>query len=104
MPIYEYRCTKCRHLVEVIQKIGDRPLRKCRKCSGKLEKLVSVASFHLKGGGWYSEGYSKGGGKKGGGTKGDSESESKSESKSDSKSKSGSGETKGNGKKSASAV
>ena len=52
MPIYEYRCTKCRHLVEVIQKIGDRPLRKCRKCSGKLEKLVSVASFHLKGGGW----------------------------------------------------
>jgi putative FmdB family regulatory protein len=92
MPIYEYRCTKCRHHVEVIQKIGDRPLRKCSECSGKLEKLVSVASFHLKGGGWYSEGYSKGGAKKGKNTEGDA------------KSKSGSGETKGNGKKSASAV
>jgi putative FmdB family regulatory protein len=64
VPIYEYRCTKCGHLIEIIQKLSDRPLRKCTECSGRLEKLVSRASFQLKGGGWYSEGYSSGGGKK----------------------------------------
>ena len=64
MPIYEYRCTKCGHLIEIIQKLSDRPLRKCPECSGRLEKLVSRASFQLKGGGWYSEGYSSSGGKK----------------------------------------
>ena len=64
MPIYEYRCTKCGHLIEIIQKLSDRPLRKCSECSGRLEKLVSRASFQLKGGGWYSEGYTSGGGKK----------------------------------------
>jgi putative FmdB family regulatory protein len=64
MPIYEYRCTKCGHLIEIIQKLSDRPLRKCSECSGRLEKLVSRASFQLKGGGWYSEGYSSDGGKK----------------------------------------
>ena len=61
MPIYEYRCTKCGHLIEIIQKLSDRPLRKCTECSGRLEKLVSRASFQLKGGGWYSEGYTSGG-------------------------------------------
>jgi putative FmdB family regulatory protein len=64
VPIYEYRCTKCGQLIEIIQKLSDRPLRKCSECSGRLEKLVSRASFQLKGGGWYSEGYSSSGGKK----------------------------------------
>jgi putative FmdB family regulatory protein len=64
VPIYEYRCTKCGHLIEIIQKLSDRPLRKCPACSGRLEKLVSRASFQLKGGGWYAEGYTTSGGKK----------------------------------------
>jgi len=64
VPIYEYRCTKCGQLIEIIQKLSDRPLRKCPECSGRLEKLVSRASFQLKGGGWYSEGYSSTGSKK----------------------------------------
>jgi putative FmdB family regulatory protein len=60
MPIYEYRCRNCGEITEVMQKIGDGPLRKCRSCSGRLEKLVSRTSFLLKGGGWYAEGYHKG--------------------------------------------
>lgn len=64
MPIYEYRCTGCEKTFEIMQKVGDGQLRKCRECSGKLEKLVSRTSFLLKGGGWYSEGYSKGSGSK----------------------------------------
>ena len=60
MPIYEYRCCKCGRTIEAMQKMSDRPLRKCLKCSGKLEKLISRSSFSLKGGGWCSEGYNKG--------------------------------------------
>ena len=59
MPIYEYRCAGCEKTFEFMQKVAEGPLRKCRECSGKLEKLVSRTSFLLKGGGWYSEGYSK---------------------------------------------
>ena len=87
MPIYEYRCTKCGHLIEIIQKLSDRPLRKCSECSGRLEKLVSRASFQLKGGGWYAEGYSSGGGKKG---QGKTESSSKDKKKGSSSSNSSS--------------
>jgi putative FmdB family regulatory protein len=59
MPIYEYRCTACGHQLEVMQKMSERPLRKCSKCGGRLEKLISRAAFQLRGGGWYSEGYAK---------------------------------------------
>lgn len=59
MPIYEYRCRSCGRIIEVMQRMNDRPMRKCGHCSGKLEKLISRSSFTLKGGGWSSEGYSK---------------------------------------------
>lgn len=59
MPIYEYRCERCGHTVEILQKVGARSRRKCEKCSGRLKKLISRTSFLLKGGGWYTEGYSK---------------------------------------------
>ena len=61
MPIYEYRCTSCGHTLEVIQKINDKPLKKCTECSGELEKLISRSAFQLRGGGWYNEGYGGGG-------------------------------------------
>jgi putative FmdB family regulatory protein len=57
MPIYEYECTDCGNLIEVIQKIGARAPGRCEKCTGKLKKKISRASFQLKGGGWYSDGY-----------------------------------------------
>lgn len=57
MPIYEYECSKCGRIDEVIQKFSDRPLKKCKHCSGKLHKLVSHSSFHLKGTGWYVTDY-----------------------------------------------
>ena len=59
MPIYEYRCLACGKQFEAIQKVSDRPLRKCPTCAGKLEKLISRSSFQLKGGGWYASGYAK---------------------------------------------
>lgn len=57
MPIYEYECTKCGNHQEAMQKISDKPLTKCGQCSGKLVKLISQSSFHLKGTGWYVTDY-----------------------------------------------
>jgi len=57
MPIYEYECTKCGRVAEALQKFSDKPLKKCRHCSGKLNKLVSQSSFQLKGTGWYVTDY-----------------------------------------------
>jgi putative FmdB family regulatory protein len=58
MPIYEYECTRCGSQQEVIQKFSDKPIVKCSRCSGKLQKLISQSSFHLKGSGWYVTDYS----------------------------------------------
>ena len=57
MPIYEYECTQCGRVEEVMQHFSDKPLKTCRKCSGKLHKLISRSSFHLKGNGWYVTDY-----------------------------------------------
>lgn len=57
MPIYEYECARCGRIEEVFQKFSDKPLTRCKKCSGKLHKLISQSSFHLKGSGWYATDY-----------------------------------------------
>jgi putative FmdB family regulatory protein len=57
MPLYEYECSKCGRIDEVLQKFSDKPLAKCKQCSGKLHKLISHSSFHLKGTGWYITDY-----------------------------------------------
>jgi putative FmdB family regulatory protein len=54
MPFYEYECANCKFYTEVMQKITDRPLKKCPSCGrNTLRKLVSAPNFRLKGGGWY---------------------------------------------------
>lgn len=58
MPIYEYACEKCGSHIEVIQKFGDEAPKRCRRCRGKLKKLVSRSGFQLKGSGWYKTDYS----------------------------------------------
>ena len=58
MPIYGYVCEKCGSQMEVMQRFSDAPLKRCRKCRGKLGKVVSRTSFKLKGSGWYATDYS----------------------------------------------
>jgi putative FmdB family regulatory protein len=58
MPIYEYECRKCKAHIEVFQKVSDKPLGKCRKCGGRLEKLLSAPAIQFKGSGWYVTDYS----------------------------------------------
>jgi putative FmdB family regulatory protein len=57
MPIYEYQCGQCGKIQEAIQKFSDKPLTQCQYCSGKLTKLISHSTFHLKGTGWYVTDY-----------------------------------------------
>ena len=54
MPIYEYRCDACGHMLDVLQKISDDPLKECPECrKAALRRLVSAPTFRLKGAGWY---------------------------------------------------
>jgi putative FmdB family regulatory protein len=57
MPIYEYECTKCGHQTEVWQRITNQGVTKCEHCKGKMRRLISQSSFHLKGTGWYVTDY-----------------------------------------------
>ena len=58
MPIYEYECRKCKAHIEVFQRVSDKPPSKCRKCGGRLEKLLSAPAIQFKGSGWYVTDYS----------------------------------------------
>ena len=53
MPIYEYQCTKCREVCEVLQKAKDKPPEKCSKCGGPVVKITSSPAIQFKGSGWY---------------------------------------------------
>jgi putative FmdB family regulatory protein len=57
MPLYEYQCESCHGVTEELQKFSDPPLEECPVCGGKMNKLMSLNSFHLKGSGWYVTDY-----------------------------------------------
>ncbi len=60
MPIFEYRCSACGHLEEVLQKHTDPAPAECPRCHAAqtMAKELSLSAFHLKGGGWYKDLYS----------------------------------------------
>ncbi|RKX21084.1 MAG: zinc ribbon domain-containing protein [Candidatus Zixiibacteriota bacterium] len=54
MPTYQYRCLDCGDEFEEFQSIIDPPLKTCKKCNGKLQRLISGgAGFLFKGSGFY---------------------------------------------------
>jgi putative FmdB family regulatory protein len=58
VPTYDYRCTKCGEEFAVEQSIRDRPLTRCKKCGGKLEKLLPrTLNLIFKGSGFYVTDY-----------------------------------------------
>lgn len=60
MPIYEYQCQKCEHVLEALQKISEEPLRFCPECGVEgLKRLISAPRFRLKGSGWYETDFKK---------------------------------------------
>ena len=59
MPLYEYQCTKCREVCEVLQKVKDKPPERCPKCGGPVVKRISSPAIQFKGSGWYITDYAK---------------------------------------------
>ena len=84
MPLYEYRCKKCGHHFERIQKFSDPHVKKCPDCGGAVEQVISAPAVQFKGSGWYVTDYAK---KSSTGTAGKDDSASKSEDKKESKTK-----------------
>jgi putative FmdB family regulatory protein len=59
MPNYEYLCKDCGHRFEQIRKFSDKQLRKCPKCGGVIEQVISAPAVQFKGSGWYVTDYAK---------------------------------------------
>jgi len=58
VPLYEYQCDRDGRF-ELIQKFSDAPLKKCPKCGGPVQKLLSAPAIQFKGTGWYVTDYAK---------------------------------------------
>jgi putative FmdB family regulatory protein len=91
MPLYEYECKKCHHRFEKIQSFAAKHTKKCPKCGGPVEQVISAPAVQFKGSGWYVTDYAKNkpsSGSSSSNSNGDSSSESssKGDSKDDSKS------------------
>jgi putative FmdB family regulatory protein len=61
LPLFEYKCGKCGHLFEKIEKHSASKTKKCPKCGGKAPRQFAAPAIQFKGSGWYVTDY---GGKK----------------------------------------
>jgi putative FmdB family regulatory protein len=54
MPIYDYTCSKCRRVTEVIHGINDHGPKFCPECGaeGSMTKKFVAPTIHFKGSGW----------------------------------------------------
>ena len=86
MPLFEYKCKKCAHHFDKIEKYTSSTVKTCPKCGGKAERQLAAPAIQFKGAGWYVTDY---GGKKGSSdskeTSGDGSSEKSADKPSESK-------------------
>jgi putative FmdB family regulatory protein len=60
MPTYEYKCKDCDYTFEKFQSMKDKPIEKCPKCEGRVQRLISGgAGVIVKGTGFYINDYAK---------------------------------------------
>lgn len=50
MPIYEYQaiekgCPHCEEIFEVLERVKDKPLKKCPECGEKVQRILSAFGF-----------------------------------------------------------
>ena len=57
MPIYEYQCSDCNNVFELLHKMGEDCEAVCPKCMAPAKKLISSTNFVLKGSGFYVNDY-----------------------------------------------
>lgn len=56
MPLYEYECPRCGPF-DHLQKLSERPLKKCPTCRKPVKKKLSAPALHFKGAGWWVTDY-----------------------------------------------
>lgn len=52
MPIYDYVCANCGHVVEAVHGVHDAGPTTCPQCGGLLRKRLSTPAIHFRGSGW----------------------------------------------------
>lgn len=59
MPLFEYQCSKCNHIEELLQKHNETAPCVCPKCQAEssMSKIISNSTFQLKGGCWAKDLY-----------------------------------------------
>lgn len=57
MPTYGYRCNRCDHTFEVMQRITEDPLTECEKCGGEVRRLLYPVGIVFKGSGFHINDY-----------------------------------------------
>lgn len=53
MPLYDYQCSKCQHVVEVRHGFNDTYAEVCPACGGELKRVINPAPIIFKGSGFY---------------------------------------------------
>jgi len=59
LPLYEYKCLKCKRRVEKIENVNGPHLKKCPHCGAKVESVLSAPAIQFKGSGWYVTDYAR---------------------------------------------
>jgi putative FmdB family regulatory protein len=59
LPLYVYRCLKCKRNIEKIEKLSGPFLKKCPHCGGKVESVITAPAIQFKGTGWYVTDYGR---------------------------------------------
>jgi putative FmdB family regulatory protein len=57
VPLYEYECLKCGRRTEKIESVSGPHLKKCPRCGGKVESVITAPAIQFKGAGWYVTDY-----------------------------------------------
>lgn len=53
MPLYDYQCSKCQHVVEVRHGFNDTYTEACPACGGAMNRVINPAPIIFKGSGFY---------------------------------------------------
>jgi putative FmdB family regulatory protein len=57
LPLYEYKCLKCDRHTDKIEPVAGPHLKKCPRCGGKVESVITAPAIKFKGSGWYVNDY-----------------------------------------------
>ena len=52
MPVYEYRCASCGHMLEEVQPMGSGPPGPCPTCGGELRRVYGRVGVRFSGWGF----------------------------------------------------